>query len=337
MTSIARDDRAIVMSQGSRFAGGSIMSRDNATTIVDAAGVKKTADGLPIASVKMFANVPVIKKSDGFSAFVTILGAGPQLFALHPEMKLTEGRMFKPAVHEFIVGRSARAQYEGLNVGDVVALPQGDWTVVGVYASASPTGESSLIADVDTLLSAFQRTNYNTVDVLLESAAAFDQFKAALTTNPTLTVDVKRDSELAAESAKPLNDFLGFIAIALGGIMSTGAIFGALNTMYAAVSARRREIATLRAIGFGAAPVVISVLTEALTLAALGAAIGGALSWVAFNGNSKTLGGTVFQLAVTPKLLIGAVAVAGVVGLIGGLFPALRAARLPIVDALRAR
>ncbi len=337
MGAVAPADQAVVMMEGALFPSSSQITRENAVTAMDAEGIRKTADGKPIASAEFYANVPVTKKKDGFDTVVTLVGMSAQGSVLNAQNKIVAGRMFEPAVHELIVGRSLQTQFEGLELGQIIPLPEGNWSIVGVYAATHPMAESAVIGDTDTLSSAFRRQNYNAVRVQLESPDAFDRFKASLTTNPSLSVQVRRQSEVIAEQGKPLADLLRFIGITLGIIMGAGAVFGALNTMYTAVSTRRREIATLRAIGFGATPVVISVLAEALMLALVGAVIGGAVAWAAFNGNTHTAGGGVFYLRISGGLLVVGVVIALVIGFFGGLFPAIRAARLPIIDALRAR
>ena len=190
-------------------------------------------------------------------------------------------------------------------------------------------------------MSAYRRNLFQSVTVLLDDVAAFDGFKDALTTNPTLSVDVKREPEYYAGLSKTLKMILFFVAYVVGGIMAVGALFGALNTMYSAVSARSVEIATLRALGFGATPVVISVFAEALLLAAAGGAIGAALAWFFFNGNvANTLSSNftqlVFHLTIGPDIMLLGIAWACAIGMIGSLFPAIRAARLPIAVVLRA-
>lgn len=335
-----RADRAIVLRGGSISELGSTLSRDNALTILDAPGVRKDAAGKPIGSAEIVAIVNLPSKSTGSKANVTVRGVGPQLLALRPEIKLVAGRMFRPAVRELIVGVGAAAQFRGLDVGSHIAFRDADWTVVGQFSSAGDAHESEMLGDSETVLSAFRRALFQDVSVLLDSPESFAAFKDALTTNPTLSVDVKRETEYYAEQSKQLSKLLFFIAYFIGGIMALGAVFGALNTMYTAVSTRTLEIATLRAIGFGAGAVVASVLAEALLLGLLGGVIGALLSWLSLNGNTvNTLGGNftqvVFKLTVTPSLLISGTIWAGAIGMVGGLFPALRAARLPIADALR--
>jgi putative ABC transport system permease protein len=210
---------------------------------------------------------------------------------------------------------------------------------VGVFATGD-VNESTLLTDAATLLSAYQRTAVNSVTVRLASEAAFDEFKTALTTNPTLSVTVERESDYYLRESQEAGQIFDIVTTFVGGIMALGAIFAALNTMYSAVSSRARDIATLRAIGFGASGVVASVLIEALLLALGGALLGAAIAWLLFNGNVVTLGDSiesvVIETRVTAALLGVGVAWACVVGLVGGLFPAVRAARLPVATALRA-
>jgi putative ABC transport system permease protein len=260
--------------------------------------------------------------------------------AVRPEIKLVEGRVFQPGLRELIVGRSAFEEFQSVGIGDEVALRDGRWTVVGVFESGRDANESSLMTDSATLLSAYQRTAVNSVTVRLTSESAFEEFKTALTTNPTLSVSVERETDFYRRASQEANQIFGLVGIAVGVFMGLGAVFAALNTMYSAVSVRAREIATLRAIGFGAGGVVVSVLAEALALSLIGAAIGASISWLMFNGNTVTLGDStgsmVFDMQITPALLLLGVLLACGVGFIGGLLPAVRAARLPVATALRA-
>lgn len=338
-----RDDRAIVLRGGSNAELASAITRDQALTIMDAPGVKRGADGKPIGSADSLTLVEIATEQGASWANVTIRGVGPKVLELRPEMKLVQGRMFRPAVHEIIVGSKASSQFEALRLGKKLHFANGDWEIVGVFESGGDRHDSEVYGDGETVMSAIQRNGYQPVTVLLQSRDSFDAFKAALTTNPTLSVDVKRESEFFAEQAKPLARIVAVVAYVVGGIMAVGALFGALNTMYSAVSARALEIATLRAIGFGAASVVFSVFAEALILALLGAVIGCIAAWVFFDGNviNSSAGGDgisqlVFALTLTPALIVLGIAWACVIGLIGGLFPAVRAARLPVAQALRA-
>jgi putative ABC transport system permease protein len=330
-----RADRAVVLSRGSQDEFGSEIARDSALAIADAPYIRTAGDGKPIVSADALMSVAVVKKSNGLDAYVVLRGIGPEGFALRPEIKLISGRMFQPARHELIVGKSALSQFEGLTVGSQVPLPEGDWTVTGSFESNGDEVESQLLADSETVLSAMRATGFRSMTVMLDRPESFERFRTALTTNPTLTVDVKRETELLEAQSRDLNRFLTMIAYVVGGIMGLGATFGALNTMYSMVAVRLVEIATLRAIGFSGTAVVASVLAESLLLAFLGAAIGAAAAWIAFNGNSHIVGGLVFRLAVTPGLVGLGVGFACALGFIGGLFPAIRAAGLPVTTALR--
>lgn len=336
----ARADRAIVLRAGSQAELESTIDRENAQTIMDAPGVKKDEAGRPIASADAVVIVALPQKKDGADANVTLRGVGANAMKLRPEMHLIAGRMFRPAVRELIVGKSAAAQFKGLELGSRIAFRDSEWTVVGIYESGGDAHESELQGDVETVLSAYRRNGFQSVTVMLDSADAFDRFKGALTTDPTLKVGVQREADYYAAQSRNLSKLLNLLAYFVGGIMALGACFGALNTMYTAVSTRTREIATLRAIGFGGMPIVISVLVESLLLAILGSVIGSCAAWLCFNGNTlNTLGAgfsqVVFHLTVTASLIVSGIFVACTIGMLGGLLPAIRAARLPIATALR--
>jgi putative ABC transport system permease protein len=311
--------------------------------IVDGAGIKRDAQGEPILSAENFRILMLHKKADDAEISVILRGVGPKVLEVRPELKIIEGRMFQPAVAEVIVGKSAHAQFKGLNVGDQVRSRGANWTVVGVFETGGDAHESSLMTDAETLNSIDRRGAFQSVTALLESPSAFQAFKDSLSSNPALAVDVVRERDYYRQQSKTMTTIISVIAYVVGGIMAVGAVFAALNTMYSAVSARLQEIATLRALGFGSTAMVMSVLAEALALALIGGVIGALLAWLFFNGNSvSTLGGAgglgqiVFALSVSPQLMILGIVWACVIGVLGGLFPALRAARLPVATALRA-
>lgn len=342
MNNTGRDDHAIVLRNGSAAENGSAVPRDSARLIMDGAGVKRDADGKPIASADTLRLVNLFKRDDGAEVNVALRGVGPKVLTLRPEMKIIEGRMFNPAVNEIIVGKAARSQFKGLEPGDKVTTRGATWTVVGIFTSGGDSHESSLMTDAETLNSADRRGGFQSVTVMLDSPAAFWKFKDSLTSNPALAVDVTREREYYKRQSATISKVISYIAYIVGGIMAIGAIFGALNTMYSAVSARLREIATLRAMGFGATAMVMSVLVEALLLAFVGGAIGALLAWLFFNGHvvSTSAGGVgghlIFELTVSSQLIVVGIVWACAIGLIGGLFPAVRAARLPVATALRA-
>ena len=335
-----RPNRAVVLRNGSDGEGSSTLLVDEVGTIKNAPGIARTPEGDAAASAEMITTANFKRKKDGTTSGLPIRGFESQGFFIRPEIKIVAGRVFKPGLREVIVGRGAQKEFQSLEIGDHVPLRNSQWEVVGVFESGGDVNESRVIADEATLLSAYGRTAASSVTVLLQSEASFDEFKQALTTNPTLSVSVERENEYYLRQSKNATTFFGFVATFVGGIMALGALFAALNTMYSAVSTRVVEIATLRAIGFGATGVVVSVLVESLVLALLGAVLGAGVAWALFGGNTISLGnGTaslVFQMRVTPALLGVGIAWACAVGLIGGLFPAVRAARLPVATALRA-
>ncbi|HTC52407.1 MAG TPA: ABC transporter permease [Steroidobacteraceae bacterium] len=333
--STGRADRAIVLSRNSQYEGASSITRDNVPVIADGPGIRKAADGKPIVSADYMAYVAVTKKSNGLDAYVDVRGMSPGGFALRPEIKLIDGRLFRPATHEVIVGKSAQTAFEGLEVGSKVTLPEGDWTVTGTFESGGSGFESEMLADAETVISGMRANAFNSMTVLLTTPEAFNQFKAALVSNPALAVDVLRENDYLAVQARDLNRFLTIVAYLVGGVMGLGALFGALNTLYSAVSTRSTEIATLRVFGFGAGAILFSILAEALLLSLLGAALGALLAWLAFNGNLHAAGSLVFRLTVTPLLMTQGIVFACALGLLGGLLPALRAARVPVAVALR--
>jgi putative ABC transport system permease protein len=340
LVATGRADRAIVLRGGATGEISSTLLVDAVATIKDGPGITRAADGAPAASAEFVAAVNLLRKENGSRAGLVVRGVEPAASAVRPEIEIVAGRSFEPGLREMMVGRSAHAEFQGVEIGDEVALRDSRWTIVGVFASAGDAHESSLMTDAATLLSAYQRTAVNSVTVRLESEAAFDELKAALTTNPLLSVTVEREADYYRRESEEAGQVFGLVGVAVGIFMGLGAVFAALNTMYSAVSARAREIATLRAIGFGAGGVVVSVLVEALILAVGGALLGAAIAWLLFNGNTVTMGGgvssLVFKMQVTPALLGMGVLLACGVGVIGGLFPAWRAARLPVATALRA-
>jgi putative ABC transport system permease protein len=282
------------------------------------------------------------KNKGGLDTFIVVRGVGPQMFKLRPEIHIVEGRSFIAGLNEMIVGRAALRQLNGVQLGGRIPMANGDWTITGVFESDGDSHESEFMADANTLIAAMRRGDaFNSTTVWLEDAAAYQKFKDALSTNPTLAVSVKTEQGYFADVSKPAARVLNIVAYVIGGFMALGAVFGALNTMYSAISARTVEIATLRAIGFGATPVVISVFVEALLLACAGALVGAAVAWIFFDGNmvstasATTRSQFTFSLSVTPALIGIGVAFALVIGVIGGLFPAIRAARRPVAVALR--
>lgn len=248
MENSGRDDRAIVMRNGSVAETSSALDRDSVRLVSDAAGMKHDAQGEPILSAETMRILTMHKKEDDAEISVILRGVGPKVLEVRPEVKIVEGRMFRPAVAEVIVGKAAHAQFKGLNVGDVVNSRNARWTVVGVFDTGGDSHESTVMADAETLISLDRRGSFQSVTALLESPAAFQSFKDSLSANPALSVDVVREREYYRQQSKTISTVISVIAYVVGGIMAVGAVFAALNTMYSAVSTRLQEIATLRAL-----------------------------------------------------------------------------------------
>lgn len=333
------DDTAIVVRGGASAELDSGLSRESATLIAQAPGIARDAGGQPLVSAEVVVVTNVPKKSSGTDANVEIRGVGLQSWAVRPNVRIVEGRRFEPGLRELLVGQGARQQFAGLEPGSTINLNAQQWQIVGVFASGD-AHESELIGDAETVATTYRRNGFQSVTVRLDSPGAFDAFKAALASDPRLKVDARTTRDYYTAQSAGLSKVIRIVGIVIATIMAIGAVFGALNTMYAAVNARAREVATLRAIGFGAAPVLVSVVLEAMLLALLGGALGASAAWLLFHDYAvSTLGANfsqvVFRFDVSPALLGTGVRWALAIGLIGGLLPAARAAQLPVTAALR--
>jgi putative ABC transport system permease protein len=328
--------RALILANGLELEDASRLSRDQVAGILDAPGIRKDADGAPLAEGEVYIDPPAFRKN-GIPTFLAIHGLGSKGLKLRPELKLIAGRLFRPGAEELVVGKSAQDQLAGVQIGDKVILPNGTWPVVGVFSTGGGAFDGELIADRDTLMSAAQRGDFNSVMARLEDAPdAMDRLKAALAANLALPVIAERQSEYYEHLSADDRILFNAVAYMTGAIMALGAMFGALNIMLGAVRARRQEIGTLRALGFGALPVAVSVVSECLLLALTGTLIGCAIAWIMFNGAQGAVWDSLFDLRVTPDLMGLGILWALAIALLGSLAPAVRAARLPIVEALRA-
>lgn len=337
-----RNDRAIVLRAGSNAELSSFLDRALVTLIRQDPAIVRGSDDLPLASGELIVITEVARKGEAGGTNVTLRGVEPNAFELRPEVAIIEGRRFRPGLQELLVGRSAQRQFAGLAVGEQLVFKGVPWTIVGVFESNGDGHESELWADTEAVQNAFDRSGYSSVLAQLDSAAAFDAFEARLRNDPQLTVDVERELEYFSAQSETLTFLIRLLTNVITVIMAFGALFGALNTMYSAVSARTREIGTLRALGFGKVSVIASVMAEALVLAVSGGLVGAVLAYLLFNGYSvSTLSPgsftqVAFNFAVTPALIAQGLAWALLIGFLGGLMPALRAARLPVTEALRA-
>jgi putative ABC transport system permease protein len=336
-------DTAIVMRGASASEVMSVLDHDSVTLIPQTAGIAKDAKGQPIASPELVvaANLPIKGGKADDEGSVQLRGVSDQAWAVRPNLKIVEGRKFTPGMRELIVGKGAARQFAGLEPGHEIRLGSQLWTVVGVFASGDSM-DSEVWGDAGVVADTYRRgSSRASVTVKLADPGAFDAFKATLEANPQLKVDVSTTLDYFSKQSEGMSNFLTIIGIVVGSIMAIGAIFGALNCMFAAVAARAREIATLRAIGFRGLPVVVAVMLETMLLALLGGLIGGLLAWLVFNGYSAStlaagsVGKLSFELKVSAELLWVGLLWALTIGFIGGLFPAVRAARLPVTTALR--
>lgn len=341
MTSTASPDTAIVLRSGSDSEMMSGLGRETTRIIADAPGVRRAAQG-PVASAELYVVVDLPKRSTNTDANVPLRGVQPGAFVVRDEIEIIEGRRFQEGRNEIIAGKAAAAEFAGLEVGNRLRWGQNEWTVVGIFSAKGGLSESEIWCDVGVLQPAYRRgETFQAVYARLESADAFTRFKDTLTADPRLDVKVIREADYYADQSRLLYNIISGLGSIIAVLMAIGAVFGALNTMYSAVASRTREIATLRALGFRSGPVVLSVLAESLVLSLLGGAIGAAVAYFGFNGyqastlNWASFSQVAFAFAVTPSLLIQGVVYALLMGLIGGLFPAIRAARLPVATALR--
>lgn len=344
MVVAGKPDTAMILRAGADNEMTSFILRDDIETIGNTAGIARGADGKPLMSPELFVIVDLPKRSTNTSANVPLRGVEKGGFTIRPEVKIVEGRQFEWGRNEVIVGRGASREFKSTEVGSELKFGTNVWKVVGIFEANGSISESELWCDAAVLAPAYHREGSRSIVIAkLASAGNFQAFKDALTTNPKLTVKVQNEAEYYESQSRTLRGLVTGLALIVCSLMGLGAIFGALNTMYTAVSARAREIATLEALGFGGFAVMISVIAEALLLALIGGVLGAGLAYLAFDGyraatmNWQTFSQVAFAFDVNARLVSAAVLYALVIGLIGGLFPAIRAARMPVSIALRER
>ena len=337
----ASPDNAMVLRSGTESELSSNLDLEATRIVSDAPGIRRGPDG-PLASSELFVIVDLPKISTGREANVPLRGVELEAFAVRERVRIVEGRSFEPGKNEIIAGRGAARQFAGLDIGSRLRWAESEWTVVGIFEADGSLSESELWCDVRVLQPAYRRpNNFQAVYVKLEDPAAFDRFKDGLTADPRLRVRVMREDEYYAAQSEALAAIIRALGTLVTVLMSIGALLGAVITMYSAVSARTREIATLRALGFASGPVVASVLAESLVLALAGGVLGSLFAYYAFNGlqaatlNFQSFTQVVFAFRVTPVLMARALVVSLVLGLLGGLLPAVRAARTPVAVARR--
>jgi putative ABC transport system permease protein len=329
-----RADRVILTTTGAR-SGQSNISRDEAAATLDLPGIRRGTKGEPIVVFESLVFIEGRRRVTGTRIYFPLVGITPTLTQYRPEIRFTDGRMFQRGLDELIASNPCARQFTGFEIGDRRPIHGIDWTIVGHFDQGQAQ-QCVVYADVDSIMSTFSRNSYTSVTVRLQSPADFDAFSDAVRTNPTLLLEAQHESKVVEDEFKQLNAILNFVSYFVGTIMAIGATLGTVNSLYAIVDSRRRELATLRAIGFGSGAIVVSILVESILLALPGALLGGVLAWTLFNGLSASPFGYSFQLTVTPSLAVLGIVWALGMGLLGGLLPALRAARVPVTTALRA-
>ena len=344
LQSAGRAENAIVLRGQSGAELNSGFGGDSVRLIALGPGIRKDAEGRPLAAGEMMVITELQKKNDPDPqavANVTLRGVEAASFAIRPQLRITSGRRFESGKREVVVGAGIARQFAGTGLGDTLRMRGSDWTVVGHF-EAGDANDSEIWVDLGTAQSSFNRGNgVSSVRVALESPAAIETLRAALAADPRLAVDVTAEQAYYSAQTKGVRQTIEALAFVITLIMGLGAIFAALNTMYAAVSARTREIATLRAIGFGGLPVMASVMVEAVLLSLVGGIVGAVAAYLLFNGLSvSTLSQAsftqvVFEFAVTPSLVLTGLVIAMAIGFVGGLLPAVRAARMQVTTALR--
>jgi putative ABC transport system permease protein len=340
LASAGADDVAMILRAGSQSEVGSVITRDQIRLIEEAPGIAKSPDGKPLVSAELYLVVDGVKHASQTKANLPLRGIGQEGMAVRKGIRIIAGRMFSPGTNEIVVGKALLSEFDGLQLGQTVMFGTSRWTVVGVFAAEGSVFESEIWADLPVVQSFFKRDNvFQTVRARLVSPAALGGLQRYLDSDPRLKLEAKSEAAYFAEQASGTSDLIQKLGWPLAIAMAFGALAGALNTMYSSVAARTTEIATLRAIGFGGLPAFVSTLVESAVLAALGGVLGVTAAFLVFNGlSASTLGASftqvVFTFEVTPALAAQGVSLALIVGLIGGIFPSVRAARMPILAGL---
>jgi putative ABC transport system permease protein len=330
-----RPDRAVLISEGSQLENQSAIARTAIAAIEQLPGIRRNAKGKAVLSSEVLTFLPVRELKDGLRARVVVRGVGPEAGDLRPELVVTRGRMFNTGLNELIVGREARHRYKGFDIGDTVKLRNVPFTIVGVFETGGDVRESEVIGDARVLTSQWPTARYQSVTVQLTSSDLMNEFKTAAEKDPSIGVDALSEPEYAKRRATELTELLELVAYLVGTIMAAAASFSVANTLYTTVSVRRTEIATLRAIGFGSASVVVAILVESLILALIGAAIGVLLTTLAINGQQFDSRAISTQLRIDSTLIGIGTAWACCIALVSAVAPAIHAARMPIARALR--
>jgi len=335
------DNNVLFIRKGSETEIQSGVARDQAALIESLPQIARTANGDPLVSKEVVVLNSLPKIDSGKRANVPIRGVPPIGLTLRPQVNIVAGRFFRPGSSEIIVGSSVARQFAGVEIGQALSFAQRRWTIVGVFDAGHTAFDSEIWGDAEQLLQAFRRGGFSSVIAQLATPSAFDDLNEWLASEPRLTVEVKREKQFYEDQSRQLSNFITYLGITLSVIFSLGAIIGAAITMYAAVATRTGEIGTLRALGFRRGAILIAFLLESLLLALAGGVVG--LVAASFlqaitisTTNFQSFSEIAFSFALTPRIVVNTLVFALVMGLIGGVLPAFKAARMKIVDSLRA-
>jgi putative ABC transport system permease protein len=333
-------DNAIVLRKGATAENVSAVARSQLPLIESLPQVARGADGQPLASPELVVIIALPRRSDNQTANVPVRGVGPRAFQVRESLRFVEGRPLTPGTREINVGRLATERFQGLALNSEVRFASQMWKVVGIFTDQDASFESEVWGDVDLMIPAFQRNEYQSVTVKLTSPSAFESFEAAIAGDPRLSLRPQREVDFYAEQSRVMTTLIRVFGSFVTIILAVGAMFGAMNTMYAAVAYRTREIGTLRALGFPRSKIVAAFLVESMALALIGGVIGCLLA-LPVHGlstgttNMANFSEVAFKFRITPALLGGGLLFAALMGALGGLLPALGAARIPVSRALR--
>lgn len=329
-------DRAIILPAGSQAEGNGVISAAQVAIVKDAPGIARDAKGRPIADAEILTGLDVRRRDTGGHGYILLRTFGPTAMVLRPEFRIVAGRMYRTGKRELVVGAEAPGQFLGVGLGDRVEMPDGPWPVVGVFRTNDDVVQSELVGDADLVRAVMRQQAYFSVIVRLAGADGLVLLKRAITTNPALQVTVERQSDYYNRRSAEFSDLNDKLSYGVSLLLGLGALLAAVNILYSAVTARRVEIATLRALGFGGIPVAFAVAVEGLFLSLTGGAIGAAIAYALFDGVQDIWYNNAFRLAVSPALIALGLAWALLIGLLGGVLPAIHAARFPIAEGLRA-
>jgi putative ABC transport system permease protein len=333
-------DVAVILREGSQSELNSSVTREQVQLIEDAPGIKRDANGKALTSPEFYVIVNGVKRSTKTKANLPLRGVGVHALDVRRNLSIVEGRMFRTGQSELVVGRSVAKEFEGFEIGRTIRLGTQNWTVVGVFEAGGSVFESEIWADLDVLSTLHMRSVVQSVRARLQDPSAIEALQRYMKNDPRLKLEAVDEKAYFARQAQGIINLVFYLGWPLAILMSFGALAGALNTMYAAVDARTKEIATLRALGFSGLAALVGTMIEALFLSLLGGIVGAACAYALFNGlTASTLGGSftqvVFALKFSPHMIAQALLLALAIGLIGGFFPALRAARIPLLAAFR--